>query len=125
MGNILTYKQSIYDFLSEFASSYYENQVPANNQGLNNDLKVNFPYITYLPYIESWENDGLLQVYIYDKSNSTRKISEIAKKIEEKVNEGCIYNDIIIHKGSPFIQEIAQEDITIKCLFMNLQINYV
>lgn len=125
MGNILTYKQSIYDFLSEFASSYDENQVPTNNQGLNNDLKVNFPYITYLPYIESWENDGLLQVYIYDKSNNTRKISEIARKIEEKVKEGCIYNDIIIHKGSPFIQEIAQEDITIKCLFMNLQINYV
>ncbi|MGL4665499.1 MAG: hypothetical protein ACRCWA_10835 [Clostridium butyricum] len=125
MGNILTYKQSIYDFLREFAQVYDENQVVANNQGLNADLKVNFPYITHSLFIESWDNDGLAQIYIYDKSNSSKKVYEIANQIEEKVKEGCVFNDIIIHKGSPFIQEMAQEDKTVKCLFMNLQINYV
>lgn len=125
MANVMDYKQQVYDFLKEFATPYDENQVPANNQGLNSNLKVNFPYITYIPYIESWDNDGLCQVYIYDKGNSSRKVNDIAKQIEEKVKEGCIFNDIIIHKGSPFVQEIAQEDRTIKCLFMNLQINYV
>lgn len=122
MGNILTYKQSIYDFLKEFAQPYDTNQVPANNQGLNNDLKVNFPYITYNSTLENWDSDGLLQIYIYDDSNSALKVWTIASEIEEKVKEGYIINDIIIHKGSPFAQQVTQEDKTIKCLYLNLKI---
>lgn len=122
MGNLLTYKRTIYDFLREFAQPYDTNQVPANNQGLNNDLKVNFPYITYNSTLENWDTDGLLQAYIYDDSDSALKIWTIASKMEEKIKEGYIVNDIIIHKGSPFAQQIPQEDKTIKCLYLNFKI---
>lgn len=125
MANILQYTQDVYDYLNQYSTPYSENEVPANNQDLNNNLKVNFPYCTYYLATEDYRNTGLLQVRFYDKSDSYRKVTETVAKLEDDLGDGRIFNNIVLHKGSPFIQRVSQEDTTIKCLFINLEIDYI
>lgn len=125
MGDIITYKQNVYNYLKQFGTPLDSFPIQGGIQDLNKDFKTDVPFIAYSLFVENWDTDGLLQLRIYDKNDSTSRIYDIANKIWLNVFEGCIFNDIIIHKGSPFVQGEPQEDVTIKCLLVNLQINFM
>ena len=116
--NVMQTQTNVYNFLSQFGTVYMKNQVPSAN-GLV------FPHLTYEFDIENWKNDGVGQIRIYDKSGSTKKAFQIAEDIEDVIGDGYVIENLIMHAGSPFIQIIEQEDINIKCLYVNLTINYL
>lgn len=122
---IKDYVEDIYNFLNQFSTPYMSNQVPANNQNLNNSLFVSYPYATYNLIVEDYRNKGLLQLRFYDKSDNIKTLVNIVDKLDNVVGDGYIYNNIVLHKGSPFIQDIEQEDLTIKCLYVLLEIDFL
>lgn len=124
MGNLKSYKQSMYNFLKQFAQPYDSMQVPINNQGLSSNENAQFPYLTYNMTIEDWDEDGVVQIMIYDRADSSSRVYDIASKLEENIGQMKMHDNLVIRKGSPFAQEMAQDDIEIKCLFVNLQVNY-
>lgn len=114
--NLLQTQTNIYNFLKQFAQPYMEQEVP---QG------AVFPYMTYIFDMENWRTTGLGQVRIWDEGESTQTIFGIAEAIEDMVGEGFISENLIIHAGSPFVQIMPQEEENIKCLYMNLEIDYL
>lgn len=107
---------NIYNFLRQFAQPYLENQVPTNTP---------FQYLTYNFDIENWRTTGLGQIRLWDKSNNFSKLFEIADKIEDTIKEGYTIDNLILHSGTPFAQIMPQEDTNIKCLYINLEIDYL
>lgn len=122
---IKDYVEDIYNFLNQFATPYLSNQVPANNQNLNNNLIVSYPYLTYNLLVEDYRNTGILQIRLYDKSDNIKTLVNIVDKLDNVIDDGYIYNNIVLHKGSPFVQDIEQEDLTIKCLYILLDIDFL
>lgn len=106
---------NIYNFLKQFAQPYLELEVPDG---------AKFPYLTYTFDIENWRITGLGQIRLWDMGESTQAIFDIAANIEDIIGEGYTIENLVIHAGSPFIQIVPQEE-NIKCLYMNLDINYL
>lgn len=114
--NVMQTQVNIYNFLKQFVKPYLENEVPD---------KATFPYLTYIFDIENWRNTGLAQIRIWDMGESTQAIFQIAENIEDVLGEGYAIENLIMHAGSPFIQIIPQEEENIKCLYLNLEIDYL
>ena len=114
--NVIQTQVNIYNFLKQFATPYMENEVPEG---------AVFPYLTYTFEIENWRTTGLGQIRIWDQGESTQDIFQIAENIEDVLGEGYLIENLIMHAGSPFIQIVPQEEENIKCLYLNLEINYL
>jgi len=114
--NVLQTQINVYNFLKQFGKPYMENEVPKG---------AKFPYLTYTFDIENWRNTGLGQIRIWDEGESTQNIFQIAENIEDTVGEGYIIENLVMHAGSPFIQIVPQEEEYLKCLYLNLEIDYL
>jgi len=107
---------NIHSFLSQFTQVYLEGQAPS---------KPTFPYITYTQLIENWRTTGIIQLRLWDNSNSTSKLYDIVEKLEDTMGDGFQIENLLIHQGSPFVQNIPQEDLTIKCLYIVLEVDFL
>ena len=123
--NVIQTQVNIYNFLKQFGTPYLEKEVPDNIMVDGVGVPVPFPYLTYVFEIENWRTTGLGQIRIWDEGESAQDIFQIAENIEDEIGEGYIAGNLVMHAGSPFVQIVPQEDENIKCLYLNLEIDYL
>ena len=118
MGNILKVGQLIFQWLSQFATTY-RGVLPA---GVTPEKK----YLQYDGYVDYFATQFILPVQIYTLgTTSYADVLDIADKISEAVTEaGTLIGDdtvkIKIDKGSPFYQDKEDEDETVRAGYVNL-----
>lgn len=118
MGNILKVGQLLFQWLSQFATTY-RGVLPA---GVTPEKK----YLQYDGYVDYFATQFILPVQIYTLgTTSYADVLEIADKISEAVTEaGTLIGDdtvkIKIDKGSPFYQDKQDEDETVRAGYVNL-----
>lgn len=122
MGNVLKVGQLIYEWLSQFATTY-RGVLPAGVKPANK-------YLQYSGYVDYFATQFILPVQIYTlNTTSYAGVLEIADAIAAAVTEGgtLIGDDagtvkIKIMKGSPFYQDKQDEDETVRAGYINLEI---
>ena len=118
MGNILKVGQLLFQWLSQFATTY-RGVLPA---GVTPEKK----YLQYDGYVDYFATQFILPVQIYTLgTTSYAGVLDIADKISEAVTEaGTLIGDdtvkIKIDKGSPFYQDKQDEDETVRAGYVNL-----
>ena len=118
MCNILKVGQLLFQWLSQFATTY-RGVLPA---GVTPEKK----YLQYDGYVDYFATQFILPVQIYTLgTTSYAGVLEIADKISEAVTEaGTLIGDdtvkIKIDKGSPFYQDKQDEDETVRAGYVNL-----
>ena len=118
MGNILKVGQLLFQWLSQFATTY-RGVLPA---GVTPEKK----YLQYDGYVDYFATQFILPVQIYTLgTTSYADVLDIADKISEAVTEaGALIGDdtvkIKIDKGSPFYQDKQDEDETVRAGYVNL-----
>ena len=121
MGKFTNVMGTLYDYFNQFLPAYIENQVPSDAE---------YPYITYtVSYANEFE-DNLIQCRIWTKSDTTFEVRKYADQIAENVGNGVLFKcreggTLWVKSGSPFIQFITDEDITIKSAYINLNTNFL
>lgn len=121
MGKFTNVMGTLYDYFNQFLPAYIENQVPSD---------AKYPYITYtVSYANEFE-DNLIQCRIWTKSDTTFEVRKYADQIAENVGNGVLFKcreggTLWVKSGSPFIQFITDEDITIKSAYINLNTNFL
>lgn len=121
MGKYTNLSKTLYKFFSQFGNAYVENSVPSG---------ATFPYITYtVAYDEEYE-DTLLQARIWTKGTSFTEVAALADKIGEAIGTGVKFEGVEggimwLHQGSPFQQNISNEDETIKSVYINIVQKYL
>lgn len=122
MGNVLKVGQLIYEWLSQFATTY-RGVLPAGVKPANK-------YLQYSGYVDYFARQFILPVQIYTlNTTSYAGVLEIADAISKAVTEaGTLIGDdagtvkIKIMKGSPFYQDKQDEDETVRAGYINLEI---
>ena len=122
MGNILKVGQLLFQWLSQFATTY-RGVLPA---GVTPEKK----YLQYDGYVDYFATQFILPVQIYTLgTTSYADVLDIADKISEAVTEaGTLIGDdagtvkIKIMKGSPFYQDKEDEDETVRAGYINLEV---
>lgn len=120
MGNVLKVGQLIYEWLSQFATTY-RGVLPAG-------LKPANKYLQYSGYVDYFAQQFILPVQIYMlNTTSYEQVLQLADKIESAVTEaGVLIGDkdlkIKIMKGSPFYQDKEDEDETVRAGYINLEV---
>ena len=115
---ILTVGQMLYQWLSQFAPTY-RGVLPAG-------IKPESPYLQFSGYYDNFATQFILPVQIYQlNTTSYEGVLQLADKIESAVTEaGILISDadikIKIEKGSPFYQDKADEDETVRAGYINL-----
>lgn len=115
---ILKFGQIIYQWLSQFATTY-RGVLPAGK-------KPKSPYLQFSGYYDNFATQFILPVQIYTfPTTSYEEVIKIADEIEKAVTEaGILISDtdmkIKIEKGSPFYQDKADEDETVRAGYINL-----
>ena len=115
---ILTVGQMLYQWLSQFAPTY-RGVLPAG-------IKPESPYLQFSGYYDNFATQFILPVQIYQlNTTSDEGVLQLADKIESAVTEaGILISDekikIKIEKGSPFYQDKADEDETVRAGYINL-----
>lgn len=118
MGNILKVGQLLFQWLSQFATTY-RGVLPS---GVTPEKK----YLQYDGYVDYFATQFILPVQIYTLgTTSYADVLDIADKISEAVTEaGTLIGDdtvkIKIGKGSPFYQDKQDEDETVRAGYVNL-----
>ena len=118
MGNILKVGQLLFQWLSQFATTY-RGVLPA---GVTPEKK----YLQYDGYVDYFATQFILPVQIYTLgTTSYADVLDIADKISGAVTEaGTLIGDdtvkIKIDKGSPFYQDKEDEDETVRAGYVNL-----
>lgn len=120
MDNAFAFGKRIYEWLSRFAT-VYRGVLPSGQKP--DDL-----YIQISGYVDGFAKAFIYPVQIY-KLNTTSysSVLRVAEEIEKAVGESgtlVIYDDIRfkIEKGSPFYQDKADEDDTVRAGYINLEI---
>lgn len=118
MGNVLKVGQLLYEWLSQFATTY-RGVLPAG-------VKPSNKYLQYSGYVDYFAQQFILPVQIYTlNTTSYAGVLDIADKISEAATEaGTLIGDdtvkIKIDKGSPFYQDKQDEDETVRAGYVNL-----
>ena len=117
--------QALYNFFSGFElPAYEENTVPTG------DAKPKLPYITYSAVAGGFDNDvqisGSLWYKGYSWADADRKAAEINAAL---ANGGKMIpytgGALWIRRGTPFAQHMADDDDTIRRIYLNLTAEYL
>lgn len=117
--------QALYNFFSGFElPAYEENTVPTG------DAKPKLPYITYSAATGGFDNDmqisGSLWYSGYSWADADRKAAEINAAL---ANGGKMIpytgGALWIRRGTPFAQHMADDDDTIRRIYLNLTAEYL
>lgn len=118
---ITVFGKKIYEWLLQFAPTY-RGVLPSGV--IPPDL-----YLRFDGYFDNFAEPFILPVIIYrQKTTSYSEVLKIADKIENTVGDGGIVigdKDMRIHieKGSPFYQDRADEDESVRSGYINLIIS--
>lgn len=119
-SKIFLFGQKIYEWLSTFATTY-RGVLPAG-------VKPESVYLKIGGYYDTFATQFIFPVQIYaQKTTSYSSVLLIADEIADAVGDGGILmsDDGIkfrIMKGSPFYQDRADEDETVRAGYVNLEI---
>ena len=117
--------QALYNFWNSFGlTAYEENTVPTG------DAKPKLPYITYSAVTGVFDNDVQISASLwysgYSWAEADRKAAEISAAL---ANGGKLipYSDgrLWIKRGTPFAQHMADENDTIRRIYLNLTAEYL
>lgn len=120
IDKIFKTSELIYDWLSSIAVTY-RGVLPAGEKPAEE-------YLKYSGYYDGFAGQFILPIQIYTlRQTSYKRVLFLADKIEKKVGEaGVLIGDsnikIKIQKGSPFYQDMADEDETVRAGYVNLLI---
>lgn len=110
--------ERFYQWLSKFGT-VYRGVLPSGIQTAQT-------YLQYSGYVDSFATQFILPISIYSHPTTVyTDVVKIAQKISEEVTEGgtlVSYADVVfkVDKGSPFYQDKADEDETVRAGFVNL-----
>ena len=117
--------QALYNFFSGFElPAYEENTVPTG------DAKPKLPYITYSAVTDDFDNNvqisGSLWYSGYSWADADRKVAEINTALAHggkmiPYTGGALW----IRRGTPFAQHMADDDDTIRRIYINLTAEYL
>lgn len=119
MDKFTTFSKTLFSFLESLGYPVYlYNQIPKN---------AKMPYITIDYSSVSIGGSTVISGNMWDKSTNRNIVNFMADKLDEligygvKVNVGE-YGSMILRKGSPFIQPMANDDTTIQNNYFNLEL---
>lgn len=117
----IAFSKRFYEWLLTFGVAVYRGVLPAGSKP--DDL-----YIQFDGYSDNFGTAFIMPISIY-KTNTTSysSVLQIAEKISDTVTEGglLVANDDVsfkVDKGSPFYQDKADENPTIRAGYINLEI---
>lgn len=117
--------EALRNFFSSFGmSAYEENSVP--DKVRTGDM----PYITYELVTSSLDVQNVaLSCQIFYKSNSLKGINAATEQLSNALNGGaklqCDTGWIVLYRGTPFAQNIATEEKTVKAKYINITADYI
>lgn len=118
----MTKEAALYNFYKQFLTPYEENTVPDNAE---------LPYLTY-NMVTGGFRDGecSLTVSIWYRDTSWAKCNAKAREIAAKIPESgvwikCDDGAIWLKRGSPFAQNMSDDDRDIRRKYFNLTAEYV
>ena len=117
----MTKEQAYHNFVSSFIwKAYDENTVPEN---------AALPRITYNLSFAEFEVPVAMSVSLWDRSTSWASVTNKADEIYEAVGLGgkiIPFSDgyIWVKRGSPFAQRMADENDSIRRIYINLEVEY-
>ena len=117
--------QALYNFWNSFGlTAYEENTVPTG------DAKPKLPYITYTALTGVFDNDVQISASLwysgYSWAEADRKAAEISAALAdggklEPYTDGLLW----IKRGTPFSQHMADEDDTIRRIYINCSAEFL
>lgn len=123
----MTKEQAIQSFFESLGlPAYEENSIPSQE-----DLRPEFPYITYSLVTDSFDTNVLLNFSMWYRDTSWADANAQKKIASEKITRGgvCVNFDggaIWIRRGSPFAQEMGDmSDNLIKRIYFNLTAEFI
>ena len=117
--------QALYNFFSGFElPAYEENTVPTG------DAKPKLPYITYSAVTGGFDNDVQISASLWYSGYSWAEADRKAAEISAALAHGgklIPYSDgqLWIKRGTPFAQHIADEDDTIRRIYINCSAEFL
>ena len=114
-------EQALHQFYSGFGvKAYDENTVPDN---------APLPRITYNVSVTEFGDPVAMSLSVWDRSTSWATVTEKATDIYKAIGLGgkiIQYDDgyIWIKRGQPFSQRMADEDDTIRRIYINVEVEY-
>lgn len=119
MDKFTMFSKTLFKFLESLGYPVYlYNQIPKG---------AKMPYITIDYSSISIDESTVISGNIWDKSNNRLLVNEIADRLDELIGYGAKvkigeYGNMILRKGSPFIQPMATDDPTIQNNYFNLEL---
>ena len=116
-----TKEAALYNFYSQFLPAYEENSVP--------DDAV-LPYITYNMVTDDFGAEIALTVSVWYRETSWANCTAKPRAIEPAVSAGgvmlpCDGGGIWLKRGTPFAQNMADDDDQIRRKYINLTAEYI
>lgn len=114
--------EALYSFYSSFGiPAYEENSVDEN---------AVMPYITYEVLTSSFDNDSVsISCQIFSKSKDLIELDKITDKISKALTGGitlkCKDGYVVLYRGTPFAQNRATGDTSVKCKYINISADYI
>ena len=119
MTSLIKLAEGYNKFFNTFLPAYIIDSVPHDAQ---------LPYLTYTYQYEADYVDAPLQVRLWSKSTSFSEVLTIAEQIKGEIQNGILYkidddSTVWIKPGTPFMQIVPDEDLSIKTVYLNLITN--
>ena len=116
-----TKEAALYNFYSQFLPAYEENSVP--------DDAV-LPYLTYSMLTDDFGAEIALTVSVWYRETSWANCNAKTREIETAVSAGgvilpCDGGGIWLKRGTPFAQNMADDDDQIRRKYINLTAEYI
>ena len=116
-----TKEATLSNFYSQFLPAYEENSVP--------DDAV-LPYLTYSMVTDNFGAEIALTVSVWYRDTSWAKCNAKTREIETAVGAGgvilpCDGGGIWLKRGTPFAQNMADDDDQIRRKYINLTAEYI
>lgn len=118
-------RQALDSFWKRFTwNAWEENTVP------DDALKDYVHYITYTAAWSEFDRAIMLSASIWERSTSWQNVVEKAEEIAAAIGPGGAVipftgGGIWIKRGSPFYQEMPDEDDTVRRIYLNLEVEYI
>lgn len=124
MGLTQDYATTLYEWLSDFATTYRR---PIQEGFFNESNPQPNEYITYSADVGNFNTEFIQAITVYSKSTAYTNLMAIVDDIEEAIGEGGVRVDddwgyLTIYKGSPFYQDKEDEDSSYRAGYINLLI---
>lgn len=120
----MTKAEALYRFFSSFGlSAYEESSVPTGEDS------PELPYLTYTLALDSFGTEIPLTANLWYRSTSWVEITGLAAFISSVLAGGrlipCDGGAVLLRRGSPFAQAVADEDDTIRRMYLNITAEFI